>query len=62
MPQVDKEFVHLHVHTDYSLLDGACRTDRLLSRTVELGMKSLAITDHGNLYGLIDFYNKATIY
>ena len=59
MPARDKEFVHLHVHTDYSLLDGACRIDRLMKRTAELGMKSIAITDHGCLFGLVDFFKKA---
>ena len=53
------DFVHLHVHTDYSLLDGACRIDRLMDRTVALGMKALALTDHGNLFGAIEFYNQA---
>ena len=52
-------FTHLHVHTDYSLLDGACRIDRLMDRAVELGMPALALTDHGNLYGAIEFYNSA---
>ncbi len=55
----DQNFVHLHVHTDYSLLDGACRIDRLMDRAKELGMKALALTDHGNLYGAIEFYNQA---
>ena len=59
MPARDKEFVHLHVHTDYSLLDGACRIDRLMKRTAELGMNSIAITDHGCLFGLVDFFKKA---
>lgn len=49
-------FTHLHVHTEYSLLDGMCRIAPLLSRAGELGMDSLAITDHGNMYGVIDFY------
>ncbi len=53
MPQL----VHLHVHTEYSLLDGACRLDKLVDRAKELGQPSLAITDHGVLYGAIDFYN-----
>ncbi|MCL2300693.1 MAG: DNA polymerase III subunit alpha [Firmicutes bacterium] len=52
-------FTHLHVHTEYSLLDGACRLGRLLDRAKELGMDSLAITDHGNMYGVIDFYRMA---
>ncbi len=55
----DPNFVHLHVHTDHSLLDGACRIDRLMKRATELGMKALALTDHGNLYGAISFYNAA---
>jgi len=55
----DQNFVHLHVHSDYSLLDGACRIDRLMDRATALGMKSLALTDHGNLYGAIEFYNQA---
>jgi DNA polymerase III subunit alpha len=55
----DKNFVHLHVHTDYSLLDGACRIDRLMDRAVGLGMTALALTDHGNLFGAIEFYNAA---
>jgi DNA polymerase-3 subunit alpha len=53
------EFVHLHVHTEYSLLDGACRIDRLVARARELGFPALAITDHGVLYGAIDFYKAA---
>ena len=55
----DQNFVHLHVHSDYSLLDGACRIDRLMDRAKALGMEALALTDHGNLYGAIDFYNQA---
>ncbi|MBE6720068.1 MAG: DNA polymerase III subunit alpha [Ruminococcaceae bacterium] len=49
-------FTHLHLHTQFSLLDGACRLDRLIARAKELGMTSLAITDHGNMYGAVDFY------
>ena len=49
-------FVHLHVHTHYSLLDGACKVADLVKRTKQLGMDSLAITDHGCLFGLIEFY------
>ncbi len=59
MPSADLNFVHLHVHSDYSLLDGACRIDRLMDRAVALGMPALALTDHGNLFGAIDFYNTA---
>lgn len=55
----DQEFVHLHVHTDYSLLDGACRIDYLCSKAKDLGMKSLAMTDHGNLFGVIEFFQMA---
>ena len=49
-------FTHLHVHTEYSLLDGMCRIPQLVSRAKELGMDSLAITDHGVMYGAIEFY------
>jgi DNA polymerase-3 subunit alpha len=59
VPPADQDFVHLHVHSDYSLLDGACRIDRLLDRTTELGMSALALTDHGNLFGAIEFYTAA---
>jgi len=51
-------FVHLHCHTHYSLLDGACRIPDLVRRTKELGMDSLAITDHGCLFGVIEFFNE----
>jgi DNA polymerase-3 subunit alpha len=50
------KFAHLHVHTEYSLLDGMCRIPQLIARAKELGMDSLAITDHGAMYGVIDFY------
>ena len=59
MPSADKNFVHLHVHSDYSLLDGACRIDQLTAKASELGMQALALTDHGNLFGAIDFYMAA---
>ena len=49
-------FTHLHVHTEYSLLDGACRIEKLLDKAQEMGQKSVAITDHGVMYGVIDFY------
>ena len=52
-------FTHLHVHTEYSLLDGSSKISELLPRAKELGMDSLAITDHGVMYGVIDFYKKA---
>jgi len=54
-----QSFAHLHCHSHYSLLDGASSIDRLVSRTVELGMNSLAITDHGNLHGALEFYQAA---
>ena len=52
-------FTHLHVHTEYSLLDGSGKISEMLPRAKELGMDSLAITDHGVMYGVIDFYRKA---
>ena len=52
-------FVHLHTHSHYSLLDGLGKIDDLVNRTKELGMNSLALTDHGALYGAIEFYKKA---
>ncbi|MBE6982984.1 MAG: DNA polymerase III subunit alpha, partial [Ruminococcaceae bacterium] len=52
-------FVHLHVHSEYSLLDGACRIDRMMDRVKELGQSAIAITDHGVMYGCIDFYKAA---
>ncbi|MEN8908206.1 MAG: DNA polymerase III subunit alpha [Clostridiales bacterium] len=54
-----KDFVHLHVHTEYSLLDGAVRIRDLFKYLKELGMKSIAITDHGSMYGVVDFYKEA---
>ncbi|MBQ2758268.1 MAG: DNA polymerase III subunit alpha [Clostridia bacterium] len=51
------QFTHLHIHTEYSLLDGACRIKPLIKRCKELGMTSIAMTDHGVMYGAIDFYN-----
>src|SRR5271156_2692787 len=53
------DFVHLHLHTEYSLLDGACRLDRLMEKAHEMKLPALAITDHGVLYGAIDFYQEA---
>ena len=52
-------FVHLHVHTQYSLLDGFCNIGRLIQRVKDLGMPAVAITDHGTMYGVIEFYNAA---
>jgi DNA polymerase III subunit alpha len=54
----DRPFVHLHCHTHYSLLDGASRVPELVRRVKELGMNSVAITDHGNLYGAVEFYRE----
>ncbi|MGC8840336.1 MAG: DNA polymerase III subunit alpha [Candidatus Sumerlaeaceae bacterium] len=51
------EFVHLHLHSEYSLLDGACRFDSLPKRVAQLGMKAVACTDHGNLFGVVNFYD-----
>ncbi len=53
------EFVNLHVHTEYSLLDGACRIKKLIERVKELGQTAVAITDHGNMYGVVEFWNEA---
>src|SRR3989344_5073340 len=53
------KFTHLHTHSHYSLLDGLSKIDDLISRVKELGMDSVALTDHGNLYGAIEFYKKA---
>jgi DNA polymerase-3 subunit alpha len=53
------QFVHLHLHTDYSLLDGACDVEKLVSRVRELGMPAVAMTDHGNIFGAVHFVNAA---
>ena len=55
----EKPFVHLHVHSDYSLLDGCARVGKLLARAKDLNMPAVALTDHGNLFGLADFYKRA---
>lgn len=52
-------FVHLHLHTEYSLLDGACRIEQLLDTAKARGDKAVAITDHGVMYGAVDFYKAA---
>lgn len=57
-----KKFVHLHVHTEYSLLDGLSNIKKLFAHVKENGMDSVAITDHGTMYGVIDFYKKAKEY
>ncbi|MFI4871468.1 MAG: PHP domain-containing protein, partial [Phycisphaerales bacterium JB061] len=54
-----KPFVHLHLHSEYSLLDGGNRLDKLVKRVRELGMNSLAVTDHGNMHAAVSFYRKA---
>ena len=53
------DFVHLHNHSKYSLLDGACRIDLMIQRALEFRMPALAITDHGNMFGAIEFYSEA---
>jgi len=53
------DFVHLHVHSEYSLLDGACKHDALIEEAKRCGMPALAVTDHGNLFGAVEFYQKA---
>ncbi|MFI5106030.1 MAG: PHP domain-containing protein, partial [Terriglobales bacterium] len=53
------EFVHLHLHTDYSLLDGACGVPGLIKRVAEIGQKAVAMTDHGNIYGTVEFAEEA---
>ena len=53
------KFVHLHNHSHFSLLDGACRIDDLITTALEYDMPAVALTDHGNMFGAIDFYQKA---
>src|SRR5277367_5956227 len=53
------EFTHLHLHTDYSLLDGACDVEKLVDRVADIGQQAVAITDHGNIYGAIHFFEAA---
>ena len=55
----DRQFIHLHLHTEYSLLDGGNRVDRLVRRVSELGMPAVAVTDHGNLFGALSFVQQA---
>ncbi len=59
MSEPEKNFTHLHLHTEYSLLDGACRIEQLMQRVKSLGQKAVAITDHGVMYGCVDFYKAA---
>ena len=54
-----KDFVHLHLHTEYSLLDGAAKTDKVFELAKELGQNTVAITDHGNMYGVVYFAEHA---
>ena len=54
-----QKFVHLHVHSEYSLLDGACKLDELIEKVKSMGQTAVAVTDHGNMYGTISFYKKA---
>ena len=56
---MNQPFVHLHVHSEYSLLDGSAKISELISRTAEMGMNAIAITDHGGMYGAIEFYKTA---
>ena len=57
--QKNDAFIHLHVHSVYSLLDGACRIPEMMERLKELGQTAVALTDHGNLYAAISFYQAA---
>src|SRR5450432_3268008 len=56
---MSEQFVHLHLHTDYSMLDGACDTTKLVDRVKELNMPAVAMTDHGNIFGAVEFANAA---
>ena len=56
---MNSQFVHLHLHTDYSMLDGACDVEKLVKRVKELGMPAVAMTDHGNIFGAVHFVNAA---
>ena len=56
---MSKEFVHLHLHTEFSLLDGACRVGELLDRAAELKMPALAVTEHGNMFSAVAFHDAA---
>jgi DNA polymerase-3 subunit alpha len=59
MKKDQSPFVHLHVHTEFSLLDGAIRINRMLKKAASLGMESVAITDHGNMFGSVEFFSQA---
>ena len=56
---MDKKFTHLHLHSEYSLLDGSGKIGKIISKDKELGMDSIAITDHGVMYGCVAFYKEA---
>ncbi len=56
-----EDFTHLHLHTTYSMLDGAIRIPDLMKKLKDTGMSSVAITDHGNMYGAIEFYNQVLL-
>lgn len=58
---MNKNFVHLHLHTEYSLLDGVGKIDEYLKRAKELKMKAIAITDHGNMFAAVEFYKKPKV-
>src|SRR5512133_2880008 len=60
MPPMTSDYVHLHVHTEYSMLDGAARLKDLFSEVERLGMTAVGITDHGNMHGAYDFFKQAT--
>ncbi|MBO5851811.1 MAG: PHP domain-containing protein [Clostridia bacterium] len=53
-----KEFVHLHLHTEYSMLDGMAQISKVVKRAKQLNMPAIAMTDHGNMYGAVAFYNE----
>lgn len=57
--ETENGFVHLHVHSEYSLLDGACRIKKIVKKVKELGQTAIAVTDHGVMYGAVDFYREA---
>ena len=59
MSEENRQFVHLHLHTEYSLLDGATKISKVFARCAELGQPAVAITDHGNMYGAMSFYKAA---
>ena len=56
---MSRQFIHLHLHSEYSLLDGMTKTKKLIKKVKEMGMDSVALTDHGTMYGAIEFYKAA---